>query len=267
MFDIAIGWGEVVALIVSGIMVGFINTLAGGGSIISLSILMFLGLPAPVANGTNRIAIFIQTITATGSFRQQKVLDYKKGIKLAIPAVVGSVIGAFIAADINEKIFERAMAVIMLLMLVFILYNPKKWLYGRKELQERKINYREILIFFGIGIYGGFIHMGVGYLLLASLILGLGYDLVKANAVKVMIVMLYIPFSLAVFIINDQVNWAFGFILTIGNVIGAYIASRLAVQKGVNFVRWVIVVVILLTAGHLFDLYDIQELIRVILNN
>ena len=266
MPEIAIGWGEVVALIVSGVLVGFINTLAGGGSIISLSILMFLGLPAPVANGTNRIAILVQTVTAVTSFRQQKVLDYRKGLLLAVPAVVGAVIGAYIAVDINEKIFERAMAVIMLLMLIFILYNPKKWLYGKKELQERKVGYREIIIFFGIGIYGGFIHMGVGYLLLASLLLGIGYDLVRANAVKVMIVMLYIPFSLAVFLINDQVNWAYGLILTIGNVIGAFVASRLAVKKGVNFVRWVIVIVILLTSGHLFDLYDIQALIGVILN-
>jgi uncharacterized membrane protein YfcA len=108
--------------------------------------------------------------------------------------------------------------------------------------------------------------MGVGYLLLASLLLGIGYDLVRANAVKVMIVMLYIPFSLVIFLINDQVNWAYGLILTIGNVVGAFVASRLAVKKGVNFVRWVIVVVILLTSGHLFDLYDIQALIGIILN-
>jgi len=266
MFDIAIGWGEVIALIVSGIMVGFINTLAGGGSIISLSILMFLGLPAPIANGTNRIAIFIQTLTASVSFQQQKVLDYRKGLILAIPAVVGAVIGAYIAVDINEKIFERAMAIIMLLMLVFILYNPKKWLYGKKELQEKKVGYKEIIIFFGIGIYGGFIHMGVGYLLLASLLVGVGYDLVKANAVKVLIVMLYTTFSLVIFLVNDQVNWAYGLILTIGNVVGAYVASRLAVKRGVNFVRWVIVIVILLTSGHLFDLYDIQEIIGAILN-
>ena len=265
MFEIAISWGEVIVLIVAGLMVGFINTLAGGGSIISLSVLMFLGLPAPVANGTNRIAILIQTLTATGSFRQQKVLDYKKGWILAIPAVIGAIIGAFIAVDINEKVFERAMAIIMLLMLVFILYNPKKWLYGSKKLREKKIGYKQIIIFFLIGVYGGFIHMGVGYLLLASLILGIGYDLVRANAVKVMVVMLYIPFSLVVFLINDQVNWGYGLILTIGNIIGAYVASRLAVKKGVNFVRWVIVVVILLTSGHLFDLYDIQEIITVFL--
>ena len=119
---------EVILLIGAGLMVGFINTLAGGGSIVSLSILMALGLPPTLANGTNRIAIFIQTLTATSSFRQQKVLDTKKAFHMAVPATIGSVIGAFIAVDINEDLFEKAIGVIMLIMLVFIFYNPKKYI-------------------------------------------------------------------------------------------------------------------------------------------
>jgi uncharacterized membrane protein YfcA len=112
---------EIALLIFAGLMVGFINTLAGGGSIISLSVLMLLGLPAPVANGTNRIAIAIQTLTATASFRQQKVLPLKKAVQLAVPAIIGSVIGAWIAADISEAILEKAIGVIMIVMLVFII--------------------------------------------------------------------------------------------------------------------------------------------------
>jgi hypothetical protein len=254
-------WIEITVLIISGVLVGFINTLAGGGSVISLSVLMLMGLPAPVANGTNRIAIAVQTLTATSSFRQQKVLDHRKGIFLAIPATVGSVIGAFIAVDINEVILERAMAVIMLIMLIFMVYNPKKLLYGRQELIDRKVTFWQVIIFFFIGLYGGFIHMGVGYFLLAALVLSGGYDLVKANAVKVFIVLIYVVISFFVFIFNDQVFWKYGLILTIGNVFGAYIASRLAVQKGVVFVKWVIIVVILVMSGHLFNLYDIKEVI------
>jgi len=98
---------EVIVLIAAGLLVGFINTLAGGGSIISLSILMFLGLPANVANGTNRIAIFIQNIAAVGSFKQQKVLDYKKGFWLAIPAAIGSLIGAWIAVDLKRRLLKK----------------------------------------------------------------------------------------------------------------------------------------------------------------
>ena len=117
---------EISLLIIAGIMVGFINTLAGGGSIISLSVLMMLGLPATIANGTNRIAITIQTLTATASFRQQKVLDLKKAIHMAIPATLGSLLGAWIAVDINEDVFEKAIGVVMLIMLIFVFYNPKK---------------------------------------------------------------------------------------------------------------------------------------------
>ncbi len=253
-------WIEITVLIVSGVLVGFINTLAGGGSIISLSILMFLGLPANIANGTNRIAILGQTLTGVASFKQQKVLDFRKGIILAIPAIIGSLVGAWIAVDINEKIFEIAVAIIMIFMLFFILYKPNKLLYGRKELIEKKIGFSQILIFFLIGVYGGFIHVGVGYFLLAGIVIGAGYDLVKANAIKVLIVLLYTPFTLLIFILDDQINWKYGLILTIGTFIGAFVASRLAVSKGVNFVRWVIVIVILLTSAHLFGIFDIKDI-------
>jgi uncharacterized membrane protein YfcA len=252
---------EILALIIAGLFVGFINTLAGGGSIISLPVLMMLGLPAPVANGTNRIAIAIQNLVAVSSFKQQKVLDAKKGIWLAIPAVVGSVIGAVIAADINEEIFEKAIAVIMLLMLVFILYKPQNWIRERTDLVEKKVTFMQVVIFFFIGVYGGFIQMGVGYFLLAGLVLGAGYELVKANAIKVLIVLLYSPFAIFVFFMNDQINWSYGLIMTVGNVAGALIASRMAVKKGAKFVRWVIVVVILVTALHLFDIVNLKELV------
>jgi len=211
---------EIVALIVAGLCVGFINTLAGGGSIISLSLLMFLGLPAPVANGTNRIAITIQTLTASLSFKQKKVLDTKKGLKLAIPTVLGSLAGSWIATDINEKIFERAMAVIMLIMLFFILFKPNKYIHGKAELVKKPINFWQVLLFFCIGVYGGFIHAGVGYFLLASLVLSAGYDLVHANALKVFLVLLYAPATLLIFIFNNQVEWTYGLVMTIGNVTG-----------------------------------------------
>ncbi len=251
---------EIIALIVAGLFVGFINTLAGGGSIISLSLLMFLGLPAGVANGTNRIAIMIQNIIATTSFKQQKVLEVRKTFMLGIPAIIGSLLGAWIAVDLSEKVLKTAMAIIMLFMLVFILYNPKKMLSGNDLLQNRKVNLKNIIIFFLIGVYGGFIQVGVGYILLTALILSVGYSLVKANAAKVMIVLMYLPFSLVIFILNDQVNWKYGLIMAIGSIIGAFIASRLAVKKGVNFIRYVIIAVILLTASHLFGFIDMQSI-------
>ncbi|MEJ2593931.1 MAG: sulfite exporter TauE/SafE family protein [bacterium] len=257
---------EVIMLIVAGLMVGFINTLAGGGSIVSLSLLMLLGLPAPVANGTNRIAIAIQTLTATASFRQQKVLPLKKSMQMALPAIVGSLIGAWIAVDINEYILEKAIGAIMLVMLVFILFKPQKYLYGRANITERPLNWKHFILFFFIGVYGGFIHMGIGYFLLIGIVVGAGFDLVKANAIKVFIVLAYTPFTLIVFIYNNQVEWMYGLVLAIGAVTGAFIASRLAVSKGVGFVKWVIVIVILLTAGDMFGIFDFKSLMSTMLN-
>jgi uncharacterized membrane protein YfcA len=253
---------EYIILIIAGLFVGFINTLAGGGSIVSLSVLMMLGLPAPLANGTNRIAITIQTLTATTSFRQQKVLETKKAILLSIPAVLGSLIGARFAVDINEDVFEKAIGVIMLLMLIFILYKPHKFIYGRAHISDKPIKWYTYIVFFFIGIYGGFIHMGVGYFLLAGIVGLAGFDLVKANAIKVFVVLAYAPFTLIVFLWYDQVNWTYGLILAIGAVIGAFVASRLAVSKGVNFVKWVIVVVILITAADMLGLVDIRSYIH-----
>ncbi len=251
---------EIIILIIAGVFVGFINTLAGGGSIISLSVLMYvMGLPASVANGTNRIAIILQTLTATSSFKKQDILDWRKGLKLGIPSVIGSIIGAWIAVDMQEEIFEKAMAIIMIFMLIFIFYKPQLWLKGKQELIDKEVSPFIMFIFFLIGIYGGFIHVGIGYLLLISIVLGAGFDLVKANAIKVFIVLLYVPFSLAVFIYNDEVNYLYGFTLAIGNVIGAIIASKMAISNGANFVRWVIVVVVVITAANIFGLIDIKE--------
>lgn len=255
-------WFEITALILSGLLVGFINTLAGGGSIISLSVLMMLGLPATVANGTNRIAIAVQNLTAVSSFKHQKVLDTKKGIWLAIPAVVGSVIGAWIAADINQQVFEYAVGIIMLIMMFFILYKPQRWIKEHADLVNKKVTWLQIVIFFFIGMYGGFIQIGVGYFLLAAIVLGAGYELVKANAIKVFIVLLYTPFAIVVFFFNNQIDWAYGLVMTIGNVAGAFLASKMAVSWGAGFVRWVIVAVILLTAAHLFDIVNLKELIQ-----
>ncbi len=254
-------WFEIIALTLSGIIAGFVNTLAGGGSIVSFSVLIMLGLPPAVANGTNRISVLVQTLTATTSFKHQKVLDTRKALWLGIPAVLGSIAGAWIAADINEVIFEYAVGVILIAMMFFILYNPDAWVKERAELVEAKVKTSQIIIFFFIGLYGGFIQIGVGYFLLAGIVLGAGYELVKANAIKVLIVLLYTPFTLIVFLVNDQIHWAYGLMMTFGTVAGSFIAARMAVKKGAAFVKWVMIVFILITAADLFGIVDIKGII------
>lgn len=251
---------EVVALVVSGVFVGFINTLAGGGTIISLSLFMFMGLPADVANGTNRIAVVLQNITSVATFRQKKLLDTRKAIWLSVPTVIGSIIGAQLAIEIDEATFRKAIGVVMLLMIFFIISKPDKWLKGQLKLQEKKVSPLQYIIFFGIGIYGGFVQVGVGYFLLAAIVLGAGYDLVKANAIKVFVVLAYTLFAMVIFIIHDKINWQFGLIHSIGNIIGAYLASRYAVEWGAHFIRWFIIVIILIASADLFGVIDLRGL-------
>ncbi len=252
---------EVIALIISGLFVGFINTLAGGGTIISLTVLMILGLPANVANGTNRIPIIIQNIVAVRNFHKKKILDTSKALALGIPAVIGSIIGSLIVIKLDQKIIEICFGIVMLVMLFFLIYKPSVWLKGKEELMKRKTTVWMMLLFFLIGVYGGFIHVGVGYFLLIGLVLGAGYDLVRGNAIKNFIVLLYVPFTLIIFVINDQVRWDYGLIHAIGNFIGAYVASKWASEWGANFVRWMLIVIIFLSSLHMFQIINIKEVI------
>jgi uncharacterized membrane protein YfcA len=253
MDDLA--WYIYLAVVATGFVCGFINTFAGSGSLISLPLLIFLGLPATAANGTNRVAILMQNIVAVGSFRQQKVLDVRGGLILAIPAVIGSIIGAEIAVDIEEHVLRKVIGGLMLFMLMVILVKPRRWLTGRGR-TTKSPGILQHLIFFAIGIYGGFIQAGVGIFLIAGLVLGAGYDLVRGNAVKLLIVLCFTPFALAVFVLGGQVQWGIGFILGIGNMLGAWVASRMAVQRGAEFARVILILVIIGAAGKFLGIYD-----------
>jgi uncharacterized protein len=253
-----------IALIISGLLVGFINTLAGGGTIISLSLFMLLGLPPAVANGTNRIAVIAQNFVAVRNFRKQKIIDTDMGVKLAIPTTIGSIIGASIGANINQQIFEVSFGVIMLAMLALLVFKPERWLKGNPALADRPVSLKSILLFFLIGIYGGYLHVGVGYFILAGAVLGSGLNLVKANAIKNLIVLCYVPFSLLVFVINNQVSWRYGLVHAIGNVIGAYVASRWAIKLGSNFIRWIMIVLILVSIAQTFGLIELQAIARMV---
>jgi len=239
-----------------GIIAGFINTLAGSGSLLTLPILIFLGLPANIANGTNRIAILFQSIVSVTSFKQQKVLDIKQGVWLSIPAVAGAIVGADVAVNFNEDLMQKFIAGLLIFMFFVILYKPDRWIKGKAGLVQTKPSLIQIFVFFGIGFYGGFIQAGVGIFLLAGLVFSVGTDLVKSNGLKNFIVLVYAPFALAVFIINKQVHWEMGLILAIGNMIGAYIASKVAVSWGPKFIRIILLSAIMLSAAKLLGLFS-----------
>jgi hypothetical protein len=233
-----------VLVIVAGVFAGFINTLAGSGSLITLPLLIFLGLPANVANGTNRIGILLQSLVAVGGFKQKKVFEWKEGIWLTIPATIGSFIGAAMAVNLNDLLMNRIIGGLLIFMFFIILFKPEQWIKEHAGLVKAKPSIMQIIIFFGIGFYGGFIQAGVGFFLLAGLVLGAGFDLLKGNAIKVLIVLVYTVAAIVVFIYNNQINYQIGLILGLGSMLGAWIATRVAVKKGSKFIRWVLLITV-----------------------
>lgn len=250
-------WYLYLAIIAVGVIAGFINVMAGSGSLLTLPLLMFLGLPATVANGTNRIAILLQNVVAVGSFKKQKIFEFKEGIWLAIPATVGSFIGAMIAANFNEQILRIFIGGLLVFMFLIILLRPERWIKEKAGKIDGSPKLIRIIIFFLIGIYGGFIQAGVGFFLLAGLVMVVGADLIKANALKVFIILIYTGVALIVFFFNSQVDLKIGLILAVGNMIGAWIGTRVAVSWGPKFVRIILLLAIFVSAVKLLGIVDI----------
>ena len=241
-------WYHYVLLIVVGFAVGFINTVAGGGTLLSLPVLIFLGLPPNVANGTNRVAIIIQTAFATAGFKSKGVTTFPFNAYLGASALLGAIIGASIAVDIDGAVFNKILAVIMIAVILIIVFKPK---INLKDVHERltgKYLWLGMLAFFFFGIYGGFINAGLGFIIILFLHFFNHMSLVRANATKVAVVCIYTLSALVVFILNDKVNWAVGFVLAIGNGAGAWIASRVSVNKGDGFIKTFLLVIVAIMA-------------------
>ncbi len=235
---------DLLLLIFVGFIAGMINILAGGGSLLTLPMLIFLGLPPNIANATNRIALIIQNIFAVKGFQSKGVSTFPFSIYLAISATFGAIIGAYIAVDIEGEFFNKILAVIMVIIVVYMFFKPK---INTEEVMERltgKYLWWGIVVFFFIGIYGGFIHAGVGFIILLALSSINRLSLVKSNAVKVFVVLIYSLSAVAVFAYNDIINWKYGLILSIGNAAGGWFMSRWSVKKGDGLVRIFLIVMV-----------------------
>jgi len=230
-----------------GVFAGILNVLAGGGSLMTLPVLLFLGLPAPIANGTNRIAIFFQNVFAMRSFHKHGIFPWQLALLGLLPALFGSYLGASLAVDIDDALFKRLLALIMVGVLILTALDPaKRW--RREEMSMTGLRLVVLLLtFFAIGVYGGFVQAGVGFIIIAAL-LPHGLDLVRVNAVKVMVIFAFTVVALGVFIWYGQVDWPLGLALALGNSIGGVIGSRLAVKKGHAWLQRVVTVTVLVFA-------------------
>lgn len=228
-----------------GVTAGVVNTLAGGGSLLTLPLLIFLGLPASTANGTNRIAVFVQNLTAVAGFRSKGFQDTRYGLFLAVPAVIGAILGATVAIDISDSTFERILGVLMLIILGLILWNPVRRADVTKADMSRGRRWLAAALFILVGFYGGFIQAGVGIFVIATLTFVNKLDLVTTNSYKVVINSFFTFIALLVFALHGEVEWIVGLLLAIGMGIGGWLGSHLAVEKGEPLIKVVLALAVI----------------------
>ncbi len=234
---------DILIILGAGLFAGFLNTVAGGGSLLTVPILIFMGLSPNIANATNRVAIFSQNIFSVAGFRSKGVSVFPYAFWLSLTALFGAILGAQIAVDIDGAVFNRILAVVMLLVLFLTIFRPG---YSAEAIERltRKHQVLGAIVFFFIGIYGGFIQAGVGFLIITAITSINGLSLAKTNSIKVFVILVYTFAALAVFIYEDQVYWTIGITLAIGNSVGGWIASRWSADKGDKWIRIILIVAV-----------------------
>lgn len=240
-------------LFTTGIAAGFINVNAGGGSSLTLPVLILMGLNSSIANGTNRIGIIVQTFSAVIAFRREKLSQFKLSLKLALFALPGAIAGALISVRIGDEWFRRILGIIMIGIVISMIFSSKNG-NNQKAFHPTK----PWLIYpamFGIGFYGGFIQVGVGFLLMAALYHLLHENLVRVNMHKVFVVFIYTLPAMAIFILTNNVHWGYGLILSGGMAIGGWFGAKLVVKGGEKIIRTVLIVSILIMAAKLLSIF------------
>ena len=241
---------EIAILIAGGLAAGVVNTLAGGGSLISVPLLVLVGLPGTVANGTNRIGVLLQSLTAAWGFRAQGISGIEGAAKVVVPVCLGSLVGAFTVAQLDDATFQRLFGLVMLFDLVPMLRGPRRAAHASRPWPRWLL----FAVFLVIGAYGGAIQAGVGLLMVGALN-HTGYDLVRANSIKVVTNVVLTAFAIPVFLWHGQISWPHAAVLAVGFAAGGALGSGIAVRGGERVIRPVMVIAIVLLAGRMLGLY------------
>lgn len=233
---------QFVIIYVAGAVAGFMNVMAGGGSMVTLPVLMWIGLPPAVANATNRLGVIFESGIGVKTFRSEGMRFEKSTLPAIVAATIGSVIGSMFVSTIPKDALEKVIAVALLVVVMIMLLKPTSLTFSRPS------RVLSTLIFLGVGFYGGFLQAGVGFFLIGALTFSYGFDLVRTNFTKILIVFIYTVFALVIFILNGMIYWIPGLVLAAGNVVGAYFAARLSIRKGSGFVKWILLIIVVANA-------------------
>lgn len=237
-------WWHAPLLAIVGVVAGWLNVMAGGGSMLTVPTMVLLGLPGPVANGTNRVAIVAQNIVAVSTFRRRGISNLRLSLTLALAAVPGAVLGALLGTRLDGVWFNRTLAIVMIVVMVLMWTHSSKSGPDPGETetppQTRKRLIAGHLLMPIAGFWGGFIQIGVGFILMPILHRVIGLDLVTVNMHKVTIVLVFTCVSLAIFASQVELLWLVGLSLAIGNSIGGWLGAHTSVARGEGLIRIVL---------------------------
>ena len=235
--------------IIGAIIAGGINTLAGNGSAITLTILTeVLGLPPNVANGTNRIGIFTQCAATSWVFYKNDKLNVEQNKHYIIPIFIGAVAGGLLAINVSNEQFKAVFKFMMLFMLIAVLVKPKRWL-RTTDLEFKPKRYIYIPLLFALGFYGGFIQMGMGVFFLIIMVLGMRMNIIESNALKNFVIGLYTLLLIGLFHYQGMIDWKLGGLMAIGQTTGGYLTARFASQhKNADQIAYYLLIIILIGA-------------------
>lgn len=237
-------WYEYVLIVLVGFLAAFMNTIGGGGSLFSVPILTFMGLPITMANATSRVALLFQNFFAVRGFKSMGIeLPWPYSLYLGFSSLGGGLIGSLVASRVTDAIFTKIFVIVMIIAVVLIIYDPFKSIKAEK--MDTRSQVTGTILFFFIGIYGGFVQAGIGFLVIAVLSLVNHLTLVKSNYVKVFAAIVYTGVSVVVFAIEGKIMWTTGLILAIGHAWGGWVASRWSVRAGDVWIKRIMVVTII----------------------
>jgi uncharacterized protein len=237
---------QVAALLCVGVAAGFVNVVAGGGSLLSLPLLIFLGLPETTANGTSRLAILTQSISAVTAFQRAGRVDRVLLLRCSGPALLGASAGAYAATQVANDSFRVILGWVMLGCAAFVVVNPRLAPAGEGVPVQPRLSRAWVWpTLFAIGLYGGAVQAGVGYLALAGLVSLLRVDLVQANVLKTVLTGLYTPIALAIFLWHGQVDLWLGLVLSAGQALGGWLGAAATLQRGERFIRITLALVVI----------------------
>jgi uncharacterized membrane protein YfcA len=229
-----------------GIVAGFLNVMAGGGSLLTVPVMVFMGLPGPVANGTNRIAILVQNLAAVAAFFQRGFSEFRLSLTLAACAIPGAIIGALVGVNLQGEWFNRILALIMVAVMLVMYFDKGHKTSAEPDYQPtRRQLIRGHILMVGVGLWGGFIQIGVGFIIMPVLNRVMGLDLVRTNMHKVFIVCSYTVVALALYASQVEIAWMVGAALALGNGIGGYLGAHFSVRQGEKLIRAILNVVLI----------------------